>query len=404
LHFLFPLKLYLCSMLPKKLQDKLDQRREANALRQLKVPNAELVDFSSNDYLGFSKNSVIFSRAGEILKEQNLEQNGAAGSRLLSGNHKLYELTESFIAKTHQVAAALIFNSGYDANVGFFGSVPQRGDVILYDEFIHASIRDGIQMSHAKAYKFKHNDLEDLERLLAKQDEMLKQVQRDTHTIYVVTESVFSMDGDSPDLLKLVDLCEQFSAQVFIDEAHAIGVFGTGIIDELGLEHRVTRLVTFGKAMGCHGAAILGSENLKSFLVNFARSLIYTTALPPHSVATILAAYEHLECDTTKSNSALKKLRENIQYFREELKKQQFKEFFIKSDSAIHCAILPGNARVKHISATLLEAGFDVKAILSPTVPAGQERLRICLHSYNSQNEIKTLLSLLAKFLRNLPA
>lgn len=386
-------------MLHKKLQDKLNQRREANALRQLKVPKAECVDFSSNDYLGYSKNSAIFSRASEILKDQNLELNGAAGSRLLSGNHKLYELTESFIAKTHQVAAALIFNSGYDANVGFFGSVPQRGDVILYDEFIHASIRDGIQMSHAKAYKFKHNDLEDLDRLLAKQDEMLKQVQHDAYAIYVVTESVFSMDGDSPDLLKLVELCEQFSAQVFIDEAHAIGVFGTGIIDELDLGYRVTRLVTFGKAMGCHGAAILGSEILKSYLVNFARSLIYTTALPPHSVATILASYQHAVSDSKLPNSALKKMRENIQYFQKELKKQRLHEFFIKSDSAIHCAILPGNARVKQISTELLEAGFDVKAILSPTVPAGQERLRICLHSYNSQNEIKTLLALLAKSL-----
>ena len=386
-------------MLPKKLQDKLNQRREANALRQLKTPDAELVDFSSNDYLGFSKNPTIFSRVVEILKEENLELNGAAGSRLLSGNHILYKLTERFIAKTHQVEAALIFNSGYDANVGFFGSVPQRGDVILYDEFIHASIRDGIQMSHAKAYKFKHNDLKDLERLLAKQDEILKQVQHDANAIYVVTESVFSMDGDNPDLLKLVELCEQFSAQVFIDEAHAIGVFGTGIIDDLGLGNRVSRLVTFGKAMGCHGAAILASETLKNYLVNFARSLIYTTALPPHSVATILAAYEHAASDAKLPNSALKKLRENIQYFQKELKKQQFQEFFIKSDSAIHCAILPGNARVKQISTELLAAGFDVKAILSPTVPAGQERLRICLHSYNSQNEIKTLLSLLSKSL-----
>jgi len=386
-------------MLPKKLQEKLNQRRETNALRQLKTLDVELVDFSSNDYLGFSKNSTIFSRAGEILKEHNLEQNGAAGSRLLSGNHKLYELTEGFIAKTHKVAAALIFNSGYDANVGFFGSVPQRGDVILYDEFIHASIRDGIQMSHAKAYKFKHNDLNDLESKLSLRAQSRSLEKANDSQIYVVTESVFSMDGDSPDLLKLVGLCEQFSAQVFIDEAHAIGVFDTGIIDDLGLEHRVTRLVTFGKAMGCHGATILGSETLKSYLVNFARSLIYTTALPPHSVATILAAYEHAASDAKKPNSALKKLKENIQYFRAEIKKQQLQEFFIKSDSAIHCAILPGNARVKQISAALLDAGFDVKAILSPTVQAGQERLRICLHSYNSQNEIKTLLALLAKSL-----
>ena len=386
-------------MLPKKLQEKLNQRRETNALRQLKTLDVELVDFSSNDYLGFSKNSTIFSRAGEILKEHNLEQNGAAGSRLLSGNHKLYELTERFIAKTHKVAAALIFNSGYDANVGFFGSVPQRGDVILYDEFIHASIRDGIQMSHAKAYKFKHNDLEDLESKLSLRAQSRSLDKVGDCQIYVVTESVFSMDGDSPDLLKLVDLCEQFSAQVFIDEAHAIGVFGTGIIDDLGLGNRVSRLVTFGKAMGCHGAAILGFEILKSYLVNFARSLIYTTALPPHSVATILASYQHAASDAKKPNSAFKKMRENIQYFQKELKKQQLEEFFIKSDSAIHCAILPGNARVKQISAALLDAGFDVKAILSPTVPAGQERLRICLHSYNSQSEIQTVLSLLVKSL-----
>ena len=386
-------------MLPKKLQDKLNQRREANALRQLKTPDSELVDFSSNDYLGFSKNPSIFYRASEILKDQNLELNGAAGSRLLSGNHKLYELTERFIAKTHQVEAALIFNSGYDANVGFFGSVPQRGDVILYDEYIHASIRDGIQMSHAKAYKFKHNDLNDLESKLSLRAQSRSLEKANDSQIYVVTESVFSMDGDTPDLFKLVDLCDQFSAQIFIDEAHAIGVFGTGIIDDLGLGNRVSRLVTFGKAMGCHGAAILGSENLKSYLVNFARSLIYTTALPPHSVATILASYQHAVSDSKLPNSALKKMRENIQYFQKELKKQQLQEFFIKSDSAIHCAILPGNARVKQISAALLKAGFDVKAILSPTVPEGQERLRICLHSYNSQNEIKTLLSLLAKSL-----
>ena len=149
---------------------------------------------------------------------------------------------------------------------------------------------------------------------------------------------------------------------------------------------------------------IIASETLKNYLVNFARSLIYTTGLPPHSVATILAAYQHAAREAEKPNSALKKLRENIQYFQAEIKKQQLQDFFIKSDSAIHCAILPGNARVKQISAALLDAGFDVKAILSPTVPASQERLRICLHSYNSQNEIKTLLSLLAKFLQNLPA
>ncbi|WP_442846906.1 aminotransferase class I/II-fold pyridoxal phosphate-dependent enzyme [Leeuwenhoekiella sp. H156] len=418
-------------MLPKKLQDKLKLRSEANALRSLSSPPleglGEAIDFSSNDYLGFAKNEAIFARAGEILNEHNLEYNGATGSRLLSGNHKLYELTENCIAQTHQVEAALIFNSGYDANVGFFSSVPQRGDVIFYDEFIHASIRDGIQMSHAKAYKFRHNDLADLESKLSLRvchtepvevqsrsrvcdteplevESVLQSGQHNAETIYIVTESVFSMDGDSPDLKGMNDLCEKYGAYFVVDEAHALGVFGMGLVDHLALGHRVARLVTFGKAMGCHGAAILGSAQLKSYLVNFARSLIYTTGLPPHSVATILAAYQHAAYEAEKSNSALKNLRKNIEYFREEIKKQHLQAYFITSDSAIQSAIIAGNNRVKAISRKLKEEGFDVKAILSPTVPLGQERLRFCLHSYNSQSEIQTVLELLANFLKNLPA
>ncbi|MCC4211744.1 aminotransferase class I/II-fold pyridoxal phosphate-dependent enzyme [Leeuwenhoekiella parthenopeia] len=413
-------------MLPKKLQDKLKLRSEANALRSLSSPPeglGEAIDFSSNDYLGFAKNEAIFARAGEILNEHNLEYNGATGSRLLSGNHKLYELTENCIAQTHQVEAALIFNSGYDANVGFFSSVPQRGDVIFYDEFIHASIRDGIQMSHAKAYKFRHNDLADLEsklslrvchtesvevqsrsRVCHTEPVEVEPVREDGPVIYIVTESVFSMDGDSPDLNAMAALSEKYKAYFVVDEAHALGVFNTGLIDKLGLGHRVARLVTFGKALGCHGAAILGSAQLKSYLVNFARSLIYTTGLPPHSVATILAAYQHVAREGKKPNSALKNLRKNIEYFREEIKKQHLQAYFITSDSAIQSAIIAGNNRVKAISRKLKEEGFDVKAILSPTVPLGQERLRFCLHSYNSQIEIQTVLELLANFLKNLPA
>ena len=401
------MRTYLCSMLPKKLQFKIDQRNATNALRKLGSSSLEGlgkdVDFSSNDYLGFSKNESIFFRASKILEEQNLKENGATGSRLLSGNHKIYDLAEAFIAKTHQVEAALIFNSGYDANVGFFSSVPQRGDVILYDEFIHASIRDGIQMSHAKAYKFKHNDLQDFERLLAKQDKMLKQVQHDAHVIYVVTESVFSMDGDSPDLKAMTDLCEKYGAYFVVDEAHALGVFDTGLIDKLALGHRVARLVTFGKAMGCHGAAVLSSEDLKSYLVNFARSLIYTTGLPPHSVATILASYKQLTNATPSAAEGLseevKKLNNNIQFFLKEIKVKNLQAYFIPSNSAIQSAVIPGNDTVKMISLQLKESGYEVKAILSPTIPAGQERLRFCLHSYNTQQELKNVLERLAKSL-----
>lgn len=388
-------------MLPKKLQQKLVQRKQNNALRKLKIPVENLVDFSSNDYLGFSKNADIFSRTEAILKAENLQLNGATGSRLLSGNHKLYSITEDFIAKTHHVESALIFNSGYDANVGFFSSVPQRGDMILYDEFIHASIRDGIKMSNAKAYKFKHNDLEDLESKLSLRAQSRSQDKENQSEIYIVTESVFSMDGDTPDLKAIVDLCEKYKAYFIVDEAHAIGVFGTGLIDNLKLGQRVTRLVTFGKAIGCHGAAILGSADLKEYLVNFARSLIYTTALSPHSVATILAAYQHAAREAKKTQSDFIKLNENIQFFCQEVKENNLQKYFISSNSAIQSAIITGNKRVKKISLNLKEEGFDVKAILSPTVPAGEERLRFCLHSYNSKRDIKEVLSILKKALNS---
>ena len=148
---------------PKKLSEKINQRKENQSLRKLPLSN-NLIDFSSNDYLGFAKSETIFNQTHQLLKERNLKINGATGSRLLSGNHQLYKETENFIATFHEAETALIFNSGYDANIGFFGSVPQRNDIILYDELCHASIRDGIVMSNAKSYKFNHNDFEDLEK------------------------------------------------------------------------------------------------------------------------------------------------------------------------------------------------------------------------------------------------
>ncbi|WP_406685458.1 pyridoxal phosphate-dependent aminotransferase family protein [Seonamhaeicola sp. MEBiC1930] len=379
--------------LPKKLQKKLVERKANNALRTLET-KSNLVDFSSNDYLGFSKNEHIFDNAHNYLAGHNIKQNGATGSRLLSGNHGLYPVVESILEGFHQSDSALIFNSGYNANVGFFSSVPQRGDVVLYDEYSHASIRDGIQMSNAKAYKFKHNDLETLEKLLIRYSKLVSEFQSAT---YVVTESVFSMDGDSPDLKILSELCKKYKAYLVIDEAHAVGVFGNrgeGLIQDLNLEDEVfARLVTFGKAMGCHGAAILGSEELKQYLVNFGRSFIYTTALTPHTLATIHAVYGELVASDER-----RKLFQNILYFKNGVLNNDLQELFIESNSAIHCCIVSGNDRVKHIASKLQEKGFDVKPILSPTVPESQERLRFCLHSYNSEEEIAEVLQTLATF------
>nr|WP_321221118.1 pyridoxal phosphate-dependent aminotransferase family protein [uncultured Psychroserpens sp.] len=381
-------------MLPKKLQNKLDKRQQDNAFRQLGSSN-NLVDFSSNDYLGFSKSTAIFENAHKYLLDNNLTKNGATGSRLLSGNNQLFNQVEQQISDFHNSETALIFNSGYDANLGFFSCVPQRNDIILYDQFCHASIRDGINMSNAKAYKFEHNNLQALEK------EILRFAVND-NDIYVVTESVFSMDGDSPNLEQLSKICAIHNANLIIDEAHAVGVFGNngnGLVNALQLEHQVfARLITFGKALGCHGAAILGSQKLKDYLINFSRPFIYTTALPPHSLATIKVAYSELSITSNSEESQLNQLHQNIIFFNSEIKRLQLQQLFIDSNSAIQCCIISGNEQVKHISEALKKQGFDVKAILSPTVTKDKERLRFCLHSYNTPKEITKVLELLTTF------
>ena len=204
---------------PKSLQQKLQQREDSNALRKLSPPN-DFIDFASNDYIGFAQNETIFHETHQLLLDKNIKVNGATGSRLLSGNHALYQDAEAYIANFHKADAALIFNSGYDANVGFFSALPQRNDIILYDELCHASIRDGIQMSNAKSYKFQHNDYQDLEKVAQK----YTSISHLPSSIYIVTESVFSMDGDSPDLEKLAQLSEKHNCYLVIDEAHALGV------------------------------------------------------------------------------------------------------------------------------------------------------------------------------------
>jgi 8-amino-7-oxononanoate synthase len=371
--------------IPKKIQSKLNERKHNNNLRTL--PEKALgIDFSSNDYLGFATSETIFQKTHQLLIDRKLQQNGATGSRLLSGNHELYQEVEAQLCSFHNSEATLLFNSGYDANIGFFSAVPQRGDIIFYDEWIHASIRDGVGMSHAKSYKFKHNDIVDLQEKIQK----LKQSATIDQEIYVVTESVFSMDGDSPNLPQLVQICNDYNCFLIVDEAHALGVFGEngqGLLHELQLENEVfARIYTFGKALGCHGAAIMGSATLKNYLVNFSRSLIYTTGLSPHAVANIKVAYDAL----SKTNN-IQQLQHNIRFFQKLTKTLNF----IGGNAAIHTCIVPGNNHVKKIAKTLQEAGFEVKPILSPTVPKGQERLRFCLHSYNTEEAITLVIQTL---------
>ncbi len=350
------------------LKKKLEERKQHNSFRQLRLPEGK-IDFCSNDYLGIVKNNLLHQ-----LPTANCRlRTGSTGSRLLAGNYKLIEEVEKEIALFHQSETALIFNSGYDANVGVLSCIPQRSDTILYDYLSHASIRDGIKLSLAESFSFAHNDVNDLE----------KKLQHSTGNIFVVTESVFSMDGDFCPLPQLIQLCKKYNAHFIIDEAHATGIvgkYGEGLVQHLQFENEIfCRIHTFGKACGCHGAAVLGSQQLRDYLINFARSFIYSTALPEHAVAMIQTSYQTFR----GMENERKHLQKLIHLF------QSFVLFFEKlsSQTPIQIVIVPGNDAIKVLSQRLQQNNLDVRPILYPTVPKGKERLRIVLHAFNTEEE-----------------
>ena len=366
------------------LLKKLEERKVAGAYRKLKPENS-LLDFCSNDYLGFARSSILKQKIDEELKTLLHALNGSTGSRLISGNSSYTELVEKEIAVFHNADAGLLFNSGYDANLGLFSSVPQRGDTIITDELIHASIIDGSRLSFANKYNFKHNDLNSLE-------DKLKQAKGNC---YVAIESVYSMDGDTPPVKEILELTEKYNAHLIVDEAHAIGVYKRGMISELGLENRVfARLITFGKGLGCHGAIVLGSTLLREYLINFARSFIYTTAAPTHQTASVRMAYQLLE----RSDEQVNALRQKITLFKREII-QNSTYPLLKSDSPIQCIVLKSNEKAKETAAHLQRSGFDIRAILSPTVAQGTERIRVCLHTFNTNEEINRLIKAINKFI-----
>ncbi len=369
--------------LEKKLQEDLLQRKSEGLLRTL-PHNKEAVDFCSNDYLGWAREEELKKSILNTFQEKSFHV-GATGSRLISGNSVFAEELEKTIAAYHHSEAALLFNSGYDANVGFFSAVPKRGDTVLYDELIHASIRDGIRLGWAKSLSFKHNDIADLESKIAKAE----------GNIFVAVESVYSMDGDAAPLTALSKI---EGIYLIVDEAHSAGVFAThgeGKVVEEGIEKNVfARLVTYGKAFGAHGAAVLGSAVLKEYLINYSRSFIYTTFCSDFNLVAIDAVYKRKEEMAVR----IKKVQELKKYFLQQIEASGIKQKFISSDSLIQSFLVGNNSKCKHLELLMRDKGFSVKAILNPTVPAGTERLRISLHYHNTPDEVNLLCEILAGF------
>ncbi len=360
------------------MRDNLGDRKAAGILRTLKPENS-LIDFCSNDYLGFARSGYLKESIEQELARYPTSFTGSTGSRLLAGNLKYAEELEQNIAKFHQAEAGLIFNSGYDANAGLFSSLPQKGDTIICDELVHASIIDGARLSHANRYTFRHNSLQSLEG-------KLKQAKG---VCYVVIESVYSMDGDTPPIADILALAGQYGAYLIVDEAHAVGLYPAGLMVHLSLQDRVfARIVTFGKALGCHGAIVLGSNLLRDYLINFARSFIYTTAAPFHQLAAVKMAYALLP----DAESDINTLRGHIAFFKQKLDINS-EYTLLPSDSAVQCIVLNSNEKARQAAERLQAAGFDVRPIYSPTVPAGTERIRICIHSFNTLEQISSLIS-----------
>jgi 8-amino-7-oxononanoate synthase len=356
----------------------LNERKQSGNLRSLTVSDPSKIDFSSNDYLGLARSTDLQSQIHTEISQRRLG-NGATGSRLLTGNSAYTQELEEALARLFHGEACLIFNSGYAANTGILSALPKKSDTILYDELSHASIKDGIRLSLATRYPFRHNDLNDLEN----------KITRSKGRIYVVAESVYSMNGDESPLEGFIELKKKYNFEIIIDEAHSTGIFGMhgeGLCVSKGFDEAITaRVYTFGKALGSHGACVVTTQNLKNYLINFSRPLIYSTALSPHTIASIRCGFDFIRKNSELNGILKRKTELFIQKLRPENRSS--------STGPIQTVIFTGNENCKNASRHLNQLGFDVRPIMAPTVPIGEERLRICIHSFNTDNDIVQLAS-----------
>jgi 8-amino-7-oxononanoate synthase len=341
---------------------KLSDRKQ---YRSLKLPNGG-IDFCSNDYLGLARSEALYVGISEAMRGITTKRNGSTGSRLLSGNSSLIEDLERKLAARFHRESSLLFDSGYMANLAVLSTLPQRSDTIIMDELSHASLKDGARLSLAAKWNFRHNNIDDLR----------KKLQMAKGNKWIVVESIYSMDGDRCLLKEVVELAKHLGAYVILDEAHT-----TGLAEQKDVPDDVDiRICTFGKAMGVHGACVCTNNNIRNLLINFSRPFIYTTAPSDHSVVSISCAFDFLDANLHLQGQ----LNSRVTYFNRNLN---------GSGTQIQVVIVPGHERVTQAARQLQEAGFDIRPILSPTVKEGEERLRICLHVFNTDDEIDQLAS-----------
>ncbi len=366
------------------------ERRQLTVVKERQGPRIRIgkhwyLNLSSNDYLGLAQGLKCEDLALWLEKLGF----GSGASRLLSGNHELYSCLEQELLKLYK-RPALIFSSGFLANLGVISTLVGRGDVIFADKLIHASLIDGMRLSGATFFRYPHNDLEALGELLARKRKRFRRA-------LIVTESLFSMDGDIPDLKQLIELKEEYEALLLLDEAHAVGVFGRkglGLAEELGLLEHIDILVgTFGKALGSYGAFVVTTETLRNYLLNRARSFIFTTALP----TVVVAANWWGLTKAAEAVESRKHLRTLACKMRQALAKAGFSlpGSGLTRESQIIPVIVGENEKALALAKKLREEGFFAPAIRPPTVPPGTARLRLSLTSQMSWEELLPLLKIL---------
>lgn len=333
----------------------------------------KLLNLSSNNYLGIADNENITKEFLEF--SGNRFGLGSASARLLTGTLPVYKELENTLCGLFKKEKALLFNSGYHANVGITSSIAGKSDVIFSDKLNHASIIDGMRLSAGKFFRYKHNDMESLERLLIRE-------RKNFNNAIIVTESVFSMDGDIANLKKLVELKNKYNCLLMVDEAHAFGVFGEkgcGVCEELEILTEIDLLVgTFGKSIGSMGAFTVGNKVLIEFLTNKARSFIFSTALPPISIAFSKWIIENKLTKTFEKRQKMLSLSRKL-----------------GSESHIIPVIIGGNAETEEVCKRLFDAGYFTLPIRPPTVPEGTSRLRLSLTTDIEEEDLEKLCSIL---------
>jgi len=353
------------------------------------VDGKNYIMLASSNYLGLSNHPKLIQAAQDAAEQFGF---GSGGSRLITGNTTLHEKLEFAIAKYLGTEAAILFNSGYDANIGAISALMTGDTVIFSDELNHASIIDGCQLARAKTVIYKHNNMQDLEKKLKKIGTGKKRYSKK----FIITDTIFSMDGDLAALQELTELAAHYDAFVMVDEAHAVGVFGDsggGVVEFLGVEDKIDiRMGALSKAFGTTGGYIAGSNELIDYLRNRARSFIYTTSLPAPILASGLAAIEIVRLEP----ELRAKLWANIEYFKKALDDYGFNT--MSSSSQIIPILIGSIEDTMAFSRYLFETGIFVTGIRPPTVPPGKCRIRTTMMANHSKSDLESVVKIFRKY------